>query len=150
MTGQDTRYAFAFFVVSIIFFVAALMSLPMVLLSPRAFNLYFCFGSLNLQVALAFWYGPVEYVINKLFAPAHRLFSAVYIVSLLVCFYLIFAGAGYLMSLLTILLQGATLAYLVVGTARGGSAANSFMYSMLLGNVMNIFSRGGDKGGLPL
>jgi hypothetical protein len=101
-TGQDTRYAVVFLAISILFFLAAIMALPMVLLSPGSFNLYFCMGSLNLQVALAFWYGPLTYVKTKLFTSENRIVSGVYVLSLIVCVYFIASGAGYLMSLLSI------------------------------------------------
>ena len=76
----------------------------MLLLSPRSFNLYFCFGSLNLQVALLFWYGPFTYLKTKLFSPGNRIVSFVYVTSLVVCLYMSMTGAGYLMSLLMIAL----------------------------------------------
>lgn len=47
-TYQDTRVALVFGVISGLFFILAMMALPMVVLSPASFNLYFVFGSLNL------------------------------------------------------------------------------------------------------
>jgi len=103
---------------------AAVMYLPMVLLSPASFNLYFCFGSLNLQVALAFWYGPMVYLRTKLFKPESRVVSLVYVSSLLICLYMCITGAGYIMSLLMIGLQAAALGFFVIGALSGGESAN--------------------------
>ena len=100
--GQNTKFALIFLAMSALFFVAAVMSLPMVLLSPASFNLYFCFGSLNLQIALAFWYGPMTYVKEKLFKEGARLVGTIYVASLLLCLYMSISGAGYLLSLLLI------------------------------------------------
>ena len=47
-TGPDYKIAAGFLFFSVLFFFAALTSLPMILLSPGSFNLYFCFGSMFL------------------------------------------------------------------------------------------------------
>ena len=47
-TGPDYKIAAGFLFFSALFFFAALTSLPMILLSPASFNLYFCFGSMFL------------------------------------------------------------------------------------------------------
>ena len=61
-SGPDYTIAVGFLFFSILFFFAAVTTLPMVLFSPRSFNLYFSFGSIFLQCALAFYYGPVKYL----------------------------------------------------------------------------------------
>ena len=65
-TGPDYKVAGVFLIVSVLFFFAAFTALPFILVSPRSFNLYFCFGSIFLQLALAFFYAPMTYV-RKLF-----------------------------------------------------------------------------------
>ena len=107
----------------------------MLLLSPRSFNLYFCFGSLNLQVALAFWYGPVPYIKTKLFGEGKRIVASVYVGSLLVCLYLSMSGAGYLLSLGMIALQGFALAYFVLQALSGQEAANSWAYALIFSKM---------------
>ena len=47
-TGPDYKIAGVFFIVSVLFFFAAFTALPFILVSPRSFNLYFCFGSIFL------------------------------------------------------------------------------------------------------
>ena len=95
--------ALGFVLVSGLFFFAALTSLPMVLLSPASFNLYFLFGSLNLQLAMAFWYGISTYL-KSLFDESRRLVSAVYISSLLLCLYIAVFKGSYLLSIVGIAL----------------------------------------------
>ena len=109
----------------------------MLLLSPRSFNLYFCFGSLNLQIALAFWYGPVPYIKDKLFGEGKSMIASIYVGSLLMCLYLSMSGAGYLMSLGMIALQGFALAYFVVQALSGPEAANSWAYALVIGKMFS-------------
>ena len=47
-TGPDYKIAGVFLIVSVLFFFAAFTALPFILISPRSFNLYFCFGSIFL------------------------------------------------------------------------------------------------------
>ena len=100
-TGPDYKIAGVFLVFSVLFFFAAFTALPFILIAPRQFNLYFCFGSIFLQIALAFFYAPVVYM-RKLLSDENRIISGVYIVSLLVDLYFISAGAGYLLTILMI------------------------------------------------
>ena len=100
-TGPDYKVAGVFFIVSVLFFFAAFTALPFILVSPRSFNLYFCFGSIFLQLALAFFYSPMAYL-RKLFTQQNRVISTVYIFALLIDLYFIWIGAGYLMSVLLV------------------------------------------------
>ena len=111
-TGPDYKIAGVFLLFSVLFFFAAFTALPFILISPRSFNLYFCFGSIFLQVALAFFYGPVAYM-KKLFVAENKLISVIYMASLVVDLYFIWAGAGYLMTILLVALQGCSLAWFV-------------------------------------
>ena len=100
-TGPDYKIAGVFLIVSVLFFFAAFTALPFILISPRSFNLYFCFGSIFLQVALAFFYAPLTYA-RKLFNSDNRLISGIYFTALLVDLYFIWAGAGYLLTFLLV------------------------------------------------
>ena len=111
-TGPDYKVAGVFLIVSVLFFFAAFTALPFILISPRSFNLYFCFGSIFLQLALAFFYAPMTYM-RKLFNQENRNISIIYIGALLVDLYFIWAGAGYLLTFLLVLLQGCSLAWFV-------------------------------------
>ena len=66
-TPPDYKIAAGFLLFAVLFFFAAFTALPFILIAPRQFNLYFCFGSIFLQIALAFFYAPVVYM-RKLFS----------------------------------------------------------------------------------
>ena len=112
-TGPDYKIAGGFLVFSVLFFFAAFTALPFILIAPRQFNLYFCFGSIFLQIALAFFYAPVVYL-RKLFTEENRAISGIYIVSLLLDLYFIMSGAGYLMTILMVGLQACALSWFVL------------------------------------
>jgi len=152
-TGPDYKVAAGFLFFSVLFFFAALTSLPMILLSPASFNLYFCFGSMFLQIALAFFYAPMVYL-RKLFSPETRVISAIYIFSLLLSLYLGWSGAGYISSLVMIGLQAFALAGMVMQAFSGAETANSWMYNMVAANAVNraknLFSREKGYDQLPI
>ena len=124
-TGPDYKIAGIFLVFAILFFLAAFTALPFILISPRSFNLYFCFGSIFLQLALAFFYAPMVYL-RKLFSSEGRIISTLYVSSLILDLYFIWAGAGYIISLLLVTVQGCALAFLVMQAIGGADRANSF------------------------
>ena len=129
-TGPDYKIAAGFLFFSVLFFFAALTSLPMILLSPASFNLYFCFGSMFLQLALAFFYAPMVYL-RKLFSKESRLISAVYVSSLLLALYFAWSGASYLVALGCLALQGLSLSFFVVQAVGGADRANSWAYALI-------------------
>ena len=135
-TGPDYKVAAVFLFFSVLFFFAAFTALPFILISPKSFNLYFCFGSIFLQLALAFFYAPMTYL-RKLFSEEYRIISIIYITSLLIDLYFIWAGTGYLVSLLLVLMQGGALAYYVMGAIGGAERANSIAYTIAVGTVLN-------------
>ena len=146
-TGPDYKIAGGFLLFSVLFFFAAFTSLPFILVSPRSFNLYFCFGSIFLQLALAFYYAPLVYL-RKLFSSEGRLISAVYMLSLLLDLYFIWAGAGYVISLVLVGLQGVALTFLVMQAIGGADRANGLAYTLLLGSIISKFKGlAGGKGG---
>ena len=153
-TGPDYKIAAGFLVFSVLFFFAAFTALPFILIAPRQFNLYFCFGSIFLQIALAFFYAPMVYV-RKLFTEENRIISGVYIVSLIIDLYFISAGAGYLMTILLVGLQACSLTYFVLQAVACGDRASSWAYNMILFSFverMKSMIPGGAKGGegLPI
>merc|ERR1719188_2114563 len=130
-TGPDYKIASVFLFFSVLFFFAAFTALPFILISPKSFNLYFCFGSIFLQLALAFFYAPATYL-RKLFSEEYRIISVVYITSLVIDLYFIWAGTGYIMSLLLVVLQGGALAYYVMGAVGGAERANNIAYTLAM------------------
>mmetsp|Transcript_28230 Transcript_28230/g.37659 ORF Transcript_28230/g.37659 Transcript_28230/m.37659 type:complete len:158 (+) Transcript_28230:179-652(+) len=150
-TGPDYKVAGVFLIVSVLFFFAAFTALPFILVSPRSFNLYFCFGSIFLQLAMAFFYAPMAYV-RKLFTQENRAISTIYFMALIVDLYFIWSGAGYLMSVLMVALQGCALAWFVTQAVGGAERANNLAYAMVLSGVMDKIKgmMPGSKGGADL
>ena len=147
-TGPDYKIAAGFLFFAVLFFFAALTSLPMILLSPASFNLYFCFGSMFLQLALAFFYAPMVYL-RKLFGKENRIISAVYLSSLLLALYFAWSGASYLAALGCVALQGLSLAFFVLQAVGGADRANAWAYALILQGVMDKLRAmfGGAAGG---
>ena len=87
--------------------------------------------------------------LRKLFSSEGRLISTVYVLSLLLDLYFIWAGAGYLISLVLVGLQGVALTFLVMQAIGGADRANSLAYTLLLGTVVSRVKGllGGGKGG---
>ena len=152
-TGPDYKVAGVFLIVSILFFFAALTALPFILMSPRSFNLYFCFGSIFLQLALAFFYAPMTYL-RKLFSLEQRIISTIYVAALVLDLYFIWSGAGYLLSILMVVIQGCTLTWFVTQAVGGADRANSLAYTMVLSTVVEkvkgLMGKGGNNSGLPI
>ena len=128
MKATDYKMAAGFLFASFIFFFLALTSLPLVLIRPASFNLYFCFGSMFLQMSLAFYFSPVEYL-KKLFSSENRFVSIVYLISLGLSLYMVFiANTSYLMALGMFFFQTASLVWLTTVAVKGADTANGFMY----------------------
>ena len=120
-------------------------SLPMVLILPGSFNLYFLFGSLNLNAALAFWYGPITYF-KQMMEESRRIVSIIYLCSLLLCLYIALFKGGYILSLVGIALQVFALS-VVVKQAVTGEANSSWASRMMFSSFQSMFSR--KEPGLP-
>ena len=144
-TGPDYTIAAGFLFFAVLFFLAALTSLPMILLSPRSFNLYFCFGSIFLQCALAFYYSPMQYL-KSMFSPENRLVSGVYIGSLLLSLYFIYSGSSYFGALFMVALQAFALFYYVSKAVAGADRANSWAYNLLFASIVSRLRGGGGDG----
>ena len=153
-TGPDYKIAGVFLIVSVLFFFAAFTALPFILISPRSFNLYFCFGSIFLQVALAFFYAPLTYA-RKLFNSDNRLISGIYITALLVDLYFIWAGAGYLLTFLLVGLQACALSWFVTQAVGGAERANNMAHAMVVSAVVSkvkgmMGMQGKEESSLPI
>ena len=85
------QVAIVFAIGAFIFLLAALWALPFLFVAPHTFNLYFFLGSLFLQLALGFYYGPKQYV-TSLLTKENMVFSAVYCAYIGLNFYFMVAG----------------------------------------------------------
>ena len=86
------------FAVGCLFLLAALTSLPFILISPGGFNLYFSLATSSLMLSVSFYYGPKNYL-KTLFEKKNIAISTLFIVSTLASLSTIFVKAGYLWSI---------------------------------------------------
>ena len=84
---------------------------------------------------MAFFYAPKVYA-AKLFSEQNRNISTIYFASLVIDFYFIWSGAGYLISLMLVLIQGLALTWFVSQAIGGPEFANKMAYAMTLKNTM--------------
>jgi len=104
MDSGPNYYAFAaFFGVGCLFLLLSLTFVPLILISPAKFNLFFSLGSLFLQIAMAFYYGPLTYL-QIIFKRENLAISTVYVASLLFTLYASFFWGTYISALLLIAL----------------------------------------------
>ena len=92
--------------------------------------------------------------LRKLFSEESRIISGIYMAALIIDMYFIWAGAGYLLTILLVGVQGTTLAWFVTQAVGGGELANSWAYSMILGSLVSrakemMGSKGGESA-LPI
>mmetsp|Transcript_37771 Transcript_37771/g.36216 ORF Transcript_37771/g.36216 Transcript_37771/m.36216 type:complete len:116 (+) Transcript_37771:284-631(+) len=113
-----------FFVVGCLFLLLSLTFLPLIIVSPAKFNLFFSLGSIFIQLSLAFFYGPRTYL-QMLFKKENLIISLLYIASVLLAFYSSLIWGNYLSSLLILVIQVVTLAYFILQAFYGGSSATS-------------------------
>ena len=103
-TGHNYYMSGAFLIVGFLFLFMALSFVPILLISPNKFNLFFSIGSFFLQIALAFYYGPRAYI-NMVFKKENLTISLLYIGSLVFTIYESIFWGYYLLSILLIVLQ---------------------------------------------
>ena len=87
-----------FFACGCLFLLAAFTSLPFILISPAAFNMYFSLASTSMLVSVSFYYGPLNYF-KHLFERKNIMISALYIGATLASLSTIFVKTSYLWSI---------------------------------------------------
>jgi hypothetical protein len=103
--SQPNYFLFGvFLMVSGIFLLLSLTFLPLILISPNKFNLFFSLCSFFLQLSMASFKGPIPYL-KILFTPQNLLISALYLCSLFLAIYSSLIWGTYLSALLMVSLQ---------------------------------------------
>ena len=103
--SQPNYFLFGvFLMISGIFLLLSLTFLPLLLISPNKFNLFFSLCSLFLQLSMASFKGPLPYL-KLLFTPHNLLISALYLCSLCLALYSSLLWGTYLSALLMVSLQ---------------------------------------------
>lgn len=103
-TGANYYVAGTCLVIGMLFLLLAFTFLPLILISPAKFNLFFSIGSFFIQMALAFYHGPLAYL-KLIFKRENLLISIIYVGTLGLCLYASMFWGTYLSSILLIVLQ---------------------------------------------
>ena len=111
------KLAGVFLTLSVLFFFATMTMLPLMLISPGSFNIYFCLGSVSLQLALAFFFSPMKYL-KRLFSGANWFPSLFYISALVADLFFIVTGTDYFWNMILIAIQSLALAWFVIEALR--------------------------------
>ena len=119
-----------FFAIGCFFLMAAMTSLPFFLLSPSGFNIYFSLASSCMLTAVAFFYGPLNYM-KKLYAKENLVISILYTASTIVSLCSLVIKMGYLASIGIALLQMVTLAFFMMQVVAGGDSASGQLKNMM-------------------
>ena len=113
LTSQVTKvidsgtnyYAFgAFLMVGCLFLLLSLTFLPLILIAPNKFNLFFSLGSFFIQLSMAFFHGPLKYM-QMIFKKENMIISLLYVGSLLFALYSSMIWGTYLSAILVVFLQ---------------------------------------------
>ena len=87
-----------FFAVGCLFLLAAFTSLPFILISPAAFNMYFSLASTCMLISVSFYYGPLNYI-KSLFERKNIMVSTLFIGATLASLSTILFKTSYLWSI---------------------------------------------------
>ena len=128
----ETDYKMFFIVIAIGlgFICLSLMFLPLILFSPQRFVSLFSIGSIITLSSFIFIYGTSGYL-QMLFSYERRLFSSLYLLSIVVGLYFAFFHSYYLISMICAVIQLITLIIFTLSFIPGGSTGISFFTSML-------------------
>ncbi len=102
-TGSN-YYAFgAFFMAGCLFLLLSLTFLPVLFIAPNKFNLFFSLGSFFIQMSLAFFHGPLNYI-KIIFKKENVMISLLYFGSVVLAIYSSLLWGTYLSALLVVAL----------------------------------------------
>jgi len=103
-TGTN-YYAFGtFFIVGCLFLLLSFTFLPLIFIAPNKFNLFFGLGSFFIQLSLAFFHGPLNYL-KLLFKRENLIISILYIGSVVLAVYSSLIWGTYMSAVLVVFLQ---------------------------------------------
>ena len=103
-TGTN-YYAFGVcLIVGCLFMLLSLTFLPLIFISPNKFNLFFGLGSFFVQLSLAFFHGPLNYL-KLIFKKENLTISLLYVGSVLMAVYSSLIWGTYLSAVLVVFLQ---------------------------------------------
>ena len=126
-----------FFAVGCLFLLAAFTSLPFILISPAAFNMYFSLASTCMLVSVSFYYGPLNYL-QSLFERKNIMVSTLYIGATMASLSTIIFKTSYLWSIGLVIIQGISIAFFVLQIFSGGDNAEEKLKTFVKSGTQNI------------
>lgn len=133
-TRQRWKYFLALLLLSGCMFLLALAFLPLVLLRPKKFCLFFTMGSLLSMTSFAVLRGPLEQA-RHMFSMQRLPFTSAYLGSMVTTLYAALVLHSYLLVLLCAVVQASSITSYVLSYVPGGSAVARRLPCLLLGTV---------------
>lgn len=129
------------FGVSVMFFVLAFLTLPMIVIAPRQFGLFFTLASISFVSSLAFLKGFSNFYFHLV--EKNRLpFTLAYIISLICTFYFTVTRPIYLLALVTSVVQVLALISFLITYISGGANAIKMILGAIYSYGKGLFRKG--------
>jgi hypothetical protein len=103
-TGSNYYASGAFLAVGALFLFMSLTFLPLIFISPNKFNLFFSIGCFFVQISLAFFHGPLNYL-KLIFKKENMTISMLYLGSVVLSVYSALFWGTYLSAFFLVILQ---------------------------------------------
>jgi hypothetical protein len=130
LTKPNYVWMAVFFALGCLFLLAAVTSLPFILISPAGFNMYFSLASSSLLISVSFYYGPLNYL-KTLFEKKNIMISMLYIGSTIASLFTIISKAGYLWSIGLVILQTVSLSFFGLQFFTSGENAQAKLTNLI-------------------
>ena len=138
--NKNYKYFMLFLGGGILLIILSLMMLPLVVIAPQKFSLFFSLGSLLILSSFAFLQDPITYF-KSFFTGQNAIFSACYLGSLLISLYASLIMKKYIPTLLSTALQFMALLYYTFSKFPNGMRMISMLNSCTVGLCTKIFTR---------
>ncbi|CDW80468.1 phosphatidylinositol-4-phosphate 5-kinase family protein [Stylonychia lemnae] len=135
-TGSNYKLFAIFFIVGLLFLFLSLTFLPLILVAPNKFNLFFGLGSLFIQISLAFYHGPLAYM-KIILKKENIMISLMYVGSVLLAIYSSLIWGTYISAMLVVFLQVFSLGWFVIQAFQGGQNASQKLQTMVVGGLVS-------------
>jgi hypothetical protein len=136
----ETSYK-SFFItlaIGLAFIFFSLLFLPFLALNPQKFLMLFSIGSFIIISSFIFIHGTSEYL-KMLFNKERRIFSLVYIISIIAGFYSAYIQNNYILSLVSACAQFVMLIIFVLSFIPGGRAGISVILGLLMSPIRSLW-----------
>ena len=137
---KNYTYAMSAFAIGAIFLLFSFFALPVIILSPHKFTLFFCLSMICFLVGMGFMNGPKTYL-KKLSNTRNRLPSLILIFSLVSSLYCALIYKSYILSILFCFIQLNAVCYFFFNSMPFGVGTIKIMAQALKDFVAGLFSR---------